>query len=99
MEIEVTGSVAADFRLLRAYAEYRVFSSLAIVAAAFTHVRVRVISDAAGGTLTCAIRARLGHGAVIRVRSRCPQPTKAIDRAADRLARVAIQRLGRMRSH
>lgn len=99
MDIEVTGAGGADFQLIRAYAEYRVFWSLATVATEFTHVSVRVISDAPDGTLTCVIRARLRRGTVIRVRSRCRQPTRAIDRAAGRLAAEAIQRLDRMRCH
>jgi hypothetical protein len=100
MFIEVvagTDAIPAAAPLIRAYAEYRVFAHLAPVATELQHVRVRVGSRRPNGMMSCAIRAQLRHGAVIHVRRRCRQPTRAIDRAVDRLAEVAISRLDRSR--
>ena len=99
MNIDVTGVTQSDFPLLRAYAEYRVFSALATIATELEHVRVHLASDFVRSTMSCTIQAQLREGTIIRVRSRCRQPTKAIDRAAGRLVNHAVKRLERLRRH
>lgn len=86
MRIEVTGRAFST--QTRAYAEYRVFSSLA----RFSDVRdvkVSLSAPAAGaGTVVCAVAIVVEPGTRARVSARGRHAYDAIDRAAERAGDV-----------
>jgi ribosome-associated translation inhibitor RaiA len=91
MEINVVGTSPALADQTRAYTEYRMFLRLAPFAREVVAVLV-VVSRAEGTQDTvCHASANLGPAGSIRVGTRHPDPTGAIDLAAERLC-VAVQR-------
>jgi len=96
MRIEVSGSPALHVQQMRAYAEYRAFSQLAVFASQLTTVRV-VVSKSEDGRLTaCAMSAELRHGGRVETRSR-GRPARAVDSAARKLAEATRRRLQELR--
>jgi ribosome-associated translation inhibitor RaiA len=85
MRITVSGANTPLSDAQRAYAEYRVFTS---IAAHETRVRaVQVVIrrvSAADGPFLCSIAVDLGSYGHIKTQARAAHPNAAIDRAADR---------------
>ena len=85
MKIDVTDISRTFGRQTRAYAEYRIFSSLA----AFSNVRqvtVSLTSGARGNSVECSVLVDLETGVPVQVTARGRHAYDAINRAADRLA-------------
>ena len=95
MRIEVSGSPALHVEQIRAYAEYRVFSQLAVFAHEVRTVRVVLSRSTDDRPTSCVMSAELRQGGRIRSRSRGTQPTGAIDSAAEKLAEATGKRLQR----
>lgn len=93
MRIEVSGSPALQAGRMRAYAEYRVFSQLAVFARQVKAVRVVISRSTDDRPTSCTMSADLRHGGWVRVRSRGRQPTRAVDSAAHKLAEATREQL------
>jgi ribosome-associated translation inhibitor RaiA len=88
MQIVVTSQVAALEDQTRAYAEYKVFSSLAPRARAIDRVEVLLAEQSSGqnGSETeCAVTVHLAGGGSVHAKARASGAYAAIDRAALRI--------------
>ena len=94
MQIQITGTPPTVTQQMQAYAEYRVFSQLAPLAASVDTVQVIVaeLEDGNGETV-CMITADLRGAGHVRTRARGAHLTRAIDVAAGNVARSAAKRL------
>jgi ribosome-associated translation inhibitor RaiA len=88
MRIEVIGRGDATTPQARAYAEYRLFATLARHTRLIRRVRV-VLAHAerngSAGCVTCAVELMLESSGSARARARGPHAYGAIDRAAERI--------------
>jgi ribosome-associated translation inhibitor RaiA len=90
MEFMLTGNGLAISNQLRAYAEYRFFTRIARYAKAIGVVQMTVRCDADVYFCTAAVDPGRVEG--FTVRARAPHPNSAIDRVADRAARLLSRR-------
>jgi ribosome-associated translation inhibitor RaiA len=85
MRIAVT-NVGRFGRQTRAYAEYRVFSSLARFSDVVRDATVSLTSrEAEGRSVECRVAVTIARGTQIRVSARGPHAYDAINRAAQRI--------------
>ena len=88
MRIEVIGGENSTIVQARAYAEYRLFATLARYARRIRSVNVvlgEVERKGASDRVTCAVKVILEPSWAIRVRAQGPHARGAIDRAAERV--------------
>ena len=94
MKIAVTEIGRTFGRQTHAYAEYRMFSSLARFSALVRDVRVSLVPSAVGRrSVVCRVSVSAERGVRIRVAGRGRHPYDAINRAAEQL-RDALRRHG-----
>lgn len=95
MRIRVSGIDMAMAREKRAYAEYRVFTSIAAHHSHIVAVDVVVAREsAADGRFRCSVSVDLGpSGGRVKTQARARHPSAAIDRAADRTAWLVARRV------
>jgi ribosome-associated translation inhibitor RaiA len=93
MRICISGSPAIHLEQLRAYAEYRVFTQLAVFADQVKMVRVVVSRSADDRMTSCVMSAELDNAIRIQARSRDTQPICAVDTAAKRLAQEVSEQV------
>jgi ribosome-associated translation inhibitor RaiA len=86
MKIDVTDISRTFGRQTRAYAEYRIFSSLAAFSNVVRQVTVSLTSGATGHSMECSVLISLQTGVPLQVTARGRHAYDAINRAADRLA-------------
>ena len=85
MRIEVTDIGRTFGRQTRAYAEYRLFSSLAPFDDVVRDALVSLTSAARGRSVVCSVLVGVTTGAPLRVSARGRHAYDAINRVADRL--------------
>ena len=88
MRIEVIGEEKSTIAQARAYAEYRVFATLARHARRIRSVQVvlgQVERKGASDRVTCVVNVVLEPSGSARVRAHAPHARGAIDRAAERV--------------
>jgi ribosome-associated translation inhibitor RaiA len=85
MNIEVTAIARTCGRQTRAYAEYRVFSSLAQFTGDVRDVAVSLTLGPAGHSVRCAVVVTFASGAPIRITARGRHAYDAINRVARRI--------------
>lgn len=95
MRIEVSTPEARFTDQTRAYAEFRVFSTLARFSDVVDHARVSLTPALPGGQLTCAVSVTLADTTRVRISARGRHAYDAINRAALRLG-DALQRHARV---
>src|SRR5690349_20208561 len=87
MRIAVVNNITASTEQTRAYAEYRVFASLAPLSQLVREVDVTLrLSNGTGPGAVCAIRVNVVSGVQVRVNARGRHAYDAINRAAHRIA-------------
>ena len=86
MKIEVTEISRTFGRQTRAYAEYRIFSSLAAFSNVVRQVTVSLTSGARGHSVECSVLVGLETGVPVEATARGRHAYDAINRVADRLA-------------
>lgn len=88
MRIVVTDVARTFGRQTRAYAEFRVFSSLARFSGVVRDVNVSLtlMSVPHGLTVSCLVVVTIGNGSRLQVRARGRHAYDAIDRAAQRIS-------------
>ena len=86
MKIKVTDVSRMFGRQTRAYAEYRIFSSLAAFSSVVRQVTVSLTPGATGHSMDCSVLVGLHTGVPVHVTARGRHAYDAINRAADRLA-------------
>jgi ribosome-associated translation inhibitor RaiA len=95
MQIEVIGTDDSSTAKARAYAEYRLFATLARHARVIRSVRV-VLShlerNGNAGQVTCAVNLVLEPCGSVRARAQEPHAHGAIDRAAERIGNLMDRR-------
>ena len=99
MQIVVTSQVAALEDQTRAYAEYKVFSSLASRAREIDRVEVVLAEQSSrqnGSETECAVTVHLAGGGSVHAKARASRAYAAIDRAALRIE-AAMNRLAARR--
>jgi len=79
-------------RQTRAYAEYRIFSSMARFSHVVHEARVSLTSGRAGGVARCVISLTLEDGVCLRVSARGRHVYDAINRAAARISEALRRR-------
>jgi ribosomal subunit interface protein len=95
MRIRVSGVNVSINSDTRAYAEYRFFTSIAPYAMRIRAVEVVIRCDSASNrSFLCTAVVDLGSSGRIKTQARGAHPTAAIDRAADRTARLVRRRTG-----
>lgn len=95
MRIEVIDSGGLTTAQARAYAEYRLFATLARHARVIRSVRVileQLEGKGAADGVTCAVDVVLEPSGSIRARANGLRPHGAIDRAAERIGDLIAQR-------
>lgn len=85
MKIAVTDISRTFGRQTRAYAEFRMFSSLAAFSTVVSEVTVSLTSPARGRSVVCSVLVRLDTGVSVRVSARGRHAYDAINRVAHRL--------------
>ena len=85
MRIETSNIGRAFGRQTRAYAEYRIFSSLAQFSEIVREAEVSLAPTARGRSVVCSVLVRVETSAQVRVTARGRHAYDAINRAADRL--------------
>jgi hypothetical protein len=95
MRIHVSAPTGLATPQMRAYAEYRVFASLARFGEHVRSATVTLNPAAAGADrgVICLVDIDVGGGSPLRCRSAEPHAADAIDRAADRSRRALERRL------
>jgi ribosome-associated translation inhibitor RaiA len=86
MKIDVTDIQRTFGRQTRAYAEYRIFSSLAAFSNVVRQVTVSITSGAGAHSVECSVMVDFETGVPLQVTARGRHAYDAINRAADRLA-------------
>jgi ribosome-associated translation inhibitor RaiA len=95
MRIKVSGVNIPLTPGKRAYAEYRVFTSIAPHALRIRSVDVVIRRESApNGSFFCKVVVDLGASGHIKTQARAVHPTAAIDRAAGRTAWLVGRRAG-----
>ena len=85
MKIEVTDISRTFGRQTRAYAEFRIFSSLASFSHVVRDVTVSLTSGTRSRTVMCTVRVGLDTGVPVQVTARGRHAYDAINRVADLL--------------
>jgi hypothetical protein len=85
MRIDVTDIARTFGRQTRAYAEYRIFSSLAPFDGVVREAAVSLTSAARGRSVVCAVLVGVRTGTTLRVSARGRHAYEAVNRVADRL--------------
>lgn len=85
MNIEVIDIARAFGRQTRAYAEYRIFSSLARFAPHVREVAVSLTPDDTGRGVLCSVAVTFASGTPVRCNARGRHAYDAIDRVARRI--------------
>jgi ribosome-associated translation inhibitor RaiA len=85
MRIEVTDIARTFGRQTRAYAEYRIFSSLARFSSVVQEAAVSLTPATRGHTVRCSVVVGFGMGRTVRVTARGRHAYDAINRVADRI--------------
>ena len=85
MNIEVTDIARTFGRQTRAYAEYRIFSSLARFSHVVRDAAVSLTPAAKGHTVVCSVRVGFDSGMPVRVTARGRHAYDAINRVAHRM--------------
>jgi ribosome-associated translation inhibitor RaiA len=86
MKIEVTDIARMFGRQTRAYAEYRIFSSLARFSDVVQEVAVSLTPAARGHTVVCSVVVGFESGIPVRVTARGRHAYDAINRVAHRIS-------------
>ena len=92
MRIEATDIGRTFGRQTRAYAEYRVFSSLAGFSDVVREATVSLTPAARGRSVVCSVTVEVERGAPVRVTARGRHAYDAINRVTARLAPTLRQR-------
>jgi len=96
MRITISGIDTPIADEKRAYAEYRFFTAIAPYEPQVGAVDVVVGRElAARRQFLCTVTVDLGRSGHIKTQARAMHPSAAIDRAADRTARLIGRRIGR----
>jgi ribosome-associated translation inhibitor RaiA len=90
MQFRLTGNGLAISNQLRAYAEYRFFTSTARYASGFAVVQMTLRQE--GDVYFCTAVIDLAPSGVLTIQARAPHPNAAIDRVAERAARLLSRR-------
>jgi len=90
MQFRLTGNGLAISNQLRAYAEYRFFTSTARYASGVVVVQMTMRQD--GDVYFCAAVIDLAPSGALTIQARAPHPNAAIDRVAERAARLLSRR-------
>jgi len=85
MRIEATDIGRAFGRQTRAYAEYRIFSSLAQFSEVVRQAKVSLAPAARGRSVVCSVLVDIETGVPVRVIARGRHAYDAINRVADRV--------------
>ena len=85
MRIEATDIGRAFGRQTRAYAEYRIFSSLAQFSEVVRQAKVSLAPAARGRSVVCSVLVDIETGVPVRVTARGRHAYDAINRVADRV--------------
>src|SRR5687768_13881167 len=88
MKIEVTDIARTFGRQTRAYAEYRIFSSLARFSDVVHEAAVSLTRTTSGHTVRCSVAVSFEMGRTVCVTARGRHPYDAISRVADRIGPV-----------
>jgi ribosome-associated translation inhibitor RaiA len=91
----VTDVGGAFGRQTRAYAEYRIFSSVARFGSAVHNADVSLTSRRAGGAARCAVTLTVDDGICVRVSARGRHVCDAINRAAERIGKKLCRHTAR----
>jgi ribosome-associated translation inhibitor RaiA len=95
MRIKVSGINTPMTHEMRAYAEYRFFTSIAPHEGLVRAVHVVVTRDSASNRqFLCTVTVALGLSGHVKTQARAVHPSAAIDRAADRTAWLVGRRVG-----
>jgi hypothetical protein len=98
MKIDVTEIARTFGRQTRAYAEYRIFSSLAQFGGVVREVAVTLTPIRSGHAFACSVLVGLERGVSVRVTARGRHPYDAINRAAHRIG-ATLRRKTMARPH
>jgi ribosome-associated translation inhibitor RaiA len=90
MQFMLTGSGLTISNQLRAYAEYRFFTSIAPYASGLAVVQMTLPQD--GDVYFCTAAIDLAGPGALTIQTRAPHPNAAIDRVAERAARLLSRR-------
>ena len=93
MRIEATEIGRAFGRQTRAYAEYRVFSSLAQFSEVVREAEVSLAPAARGRSMVCSVLVSVKTGAPVQVTARGRHAYDAINRVVDRLGPAMRRRV------
>ena len=88
MRIEVTEIGRTFGRQTRAYAEYRIFASLAQFSNVVREAEVSLVPAARGRSVVCSVTVSVETGATVGVNAHGRHAYDAINRVADRLGRA-----------
>jgi ribosome-associated translation inhibitor RaiA len=91
MRIDVTDIGRTFGRQTRAYAEYRIFASLAQFSEVVREAEVSLTPAARGRSVVCSVLVGVETGVPVRVTARGRHAYDAINRVADRLGRALRQ--------
>lgn len=90
MQFRLTGNGLAISNQLRAYAEYRFFTSTARYASGVAVVQMTLRQD--GDVYFCIAVIDLAPSGALSIQASAPHPNAAIDRVAERAARLLSRR-------
>lgn len=93
MQISVIGPPTLSAEQIRAYAEYRLFSSLVALTRDIADVHAVITAHAGAGEATCRVTVDLGAAGRVRTLVRRAGAVPAVDAAAETVARAALRRL------
>jgi hypothetical protein len=94
MRIEATEIGRAFGRQTRAYAEYRIFSSLAQFGEGVREAEVSLAAIACGRSVVCSVLVAVETGAPVRITARGRHAYDAINRVAERLGPALRRHMG-----
>ena len=92
MNIQVTDVARTFGRQTRAYAEYRIFASLARFSDVVREATVSLTPVPTGHTVVCSVVLGVRTGESVRITARGRHAYEAINRAAHRIGRVLRRR-------
>ena len=95
IRVSVVGPASLSSEQIRSYAEYRMFSSLVVLAPDVQQVDMVVTAARDGSDAVCRITVDLGAAGRVRARVRRPGAVRAIDAAAEAVTRAATRRASR----
>jgi hypothetical protein len=100
MRVDVIGDAAISEQT-RAYAEYRMFATLARLSRAIRGVRVTITktgTKASVRNIACEVTVMLDPSGSVRTRVSGPEASVIIDRAAERIGLLVCEQTGRQLS-